>query len=343
MKHIFAIALSLFIGGCASKRVDPKVDARRLATRETFERGVQELDKENYAAAAKIFDGLIVENPATEFDLIAIYNSGSAQEGLGNCERAADRYRQLVRSSAGKFQRIEAMALFRASLMYECLGQDVKAVTSLLDVRKRRAHLPPETIEAEIPARLSAAYSRLGNRKRALYYLTLASRGLKKIVAQEHGAKQLNLLGQTLYLMGKLNEGQRRAEGDGLIYLQGISFQQPYLLQAAELDHEKWTELAAADLEQAYQNIWKFKYSSESDQEKYYTRAIQLTRELRQLRMPNKVSIELTRLFASVDKIESQLQVELTRLGARTKLTPEAQSQQAIKKKGRLVDPKSGR
>jgi hypothetical protein len=66
------------------------------------------------------------------------------------------------------------------SIMYECLGQDTKAITSLLDARKRGKDLPFETQVAEIPGRLAAAYARMNNRTKALEYFNQASEGLRR-------------------------------------------------------------------------------------------------------------------------------------------------------------------
>jgi tetratricopeptide (TPR) repeat protein len=339
-KVLIFLALAA-LTACAGPRPDDEAAAPEAAPPPqlpVFEQGVRALEKEQYAEAAKIFDKLLVTKPATEHDLVTSFNSGSAYEGLGNCSRAGERYREVTRGSSGHFTRLEAQAFYRLALMYECLGQDVKSITALLDAKKRGRNLPPATLSAEIPARLAAAYARIGNRKKALEYFALANKGLKKIVSEESGKKQADILGQSLYLMGQLNPAQRRGEGDPKAFLQGLGMQQPYLLQAVELKHPVWSPKAASDLETAYDNIWKFKFTDTEAQNDFYIRAMQAVRELKRIKMPNETP-EAAAIFRKVDAVESRLNIEIAKVAESTKLTPEAEKRQALKRQGRLITP----
>ncbi|HMN67326.1 MAG TPA: hypothetical protein PKC28_02190 [Bdellovibrionales bacterium] len=341
IKPLFsALVLSFAVAACAIKKKNPLDGIEEEAAKPevmAFDDGLRALERQDYAKAAKIFDKLLVTKPATERDLITLFNSGSAYEGLGNCQRASERYREVVRSGAGKFTRVEGPALYRLSLAYECMGQHVKTVTALLDARKKGKELPYATLHAEIPARLAAAYARIGNRQKAREYFAQASKGLKTLVAQDHGSHQRETLARTLFMMGQLNPGQRRAEGEGLAYLQGLSMQQAYLLQSAEVGQGKWSAQAADDLNLAYANIWKFKIPEGQDYE-YYTRALQTLRELKRIRMPDSPR-EVEAIFANLAKTESRLQSEMAKVAETTKLTPEAEKREALKQTGRLVDP----
>jgi tetratricopeptide (TPR) repeat protein len=304
-----------------------------------FERGLKALEQEQYAQAAQIFDKLLVAKPATESDLVTVYNSGAAHEGLGHCLKSAERYREVVRASAGKFRLLEGQALFRLSLMYECLGQDTKTITSLLEARKKgREGLPFETLNAEIPSRLAAAYARIGNRQKALEYFGQASEGLKKMVAQTANHKQKELLGRTLYLMGQLNSAQRNGENDASTFMQSLSMQQPYLLQAIEMDYTTWSKKAADDLQKAYDNIWHYKFSDDASKREFYTRGLQSIQELRKIRLPDSPP-SVNAVFAHLDKVEQQLHTELSKVAETNKLTPDAEKREGLKRTGRLVDP----
>src|SRR5262245_43474104 len=114
MKRGLLAALIIVLSACASKKVE-ETEFSDHADTPDFQRGLKALEKEDFGLAASIFDGLLVAKPGTEVDLITTYNSGNAYEGLGNCQKAADRYREVVRGSAGKFAAIEAQALFRLS------------------------------------------------------------------------------------------------------------------------------------------------------------------------------------------------------------------------------------
>jgi len=334
------ILITVLMTACASRNQAGPVDfeSEEPAQLPMFQQGVKALEQEQYNEAARIFDRLLVSKPATEHDLVTTFNSAAAYEGLGNCSKAAERYREVTRASSGKFPRIEGLAFYRLSLMYECLGQDVKSVTALLDARKRGQELPFATLHAEIPARLAAAYARLGNRKKALEYFALAGKGLKRIATQESGKRRQDILGQSLFLMGQLNPAQRRAEGDPVAFLKGLSMQQPHLLQAVELQHPVWSKKAAGDLEMAYDNFWKFKFGDNQKQNDFYIRAMQVVRELKRIRLP-KADPEVDAIYAKVDAAERRLNVEIARVAESTKLTPEAEKREGLRREGRLVDP----
>lgn len=341
MKVILTILCVSCLVACAGRsKKGGEVALKEAPVTTDFDKGLKALEREEYTEAARIFDKLLVAKPATELDLVTMYNSGAAHEGLNDCAKSADRYRQVVRSSAGRFKRIEGQALYRLSLMYECLGQDSKTITALLDARKRGTELPWATLNAEIPARLAAAYARMGNRTKALEYFQKASQALKRLVSQETGRRQQDVLGQTLFLMGQLNPSQRGAKGDPTAFLQGLSMQQPYLLQAVEIAHPNWSKRAAEDLLLAYDNIWKLQPQDPEEQNKYFTRALQTTRELKRIRLPGKSDARLDEIFAKVDETESRLQHALAKVGPTNRLTPEAQRREGLKREGRLVTPK---
>lgn len=345
MKNLWVLGLAfqILIIACApTKKADPLPDDPTPPQLPVFEQGVKALEKEQYSEAARIFDRLLVAKPATEHDLAISYNSAAAYDGMGNCAKAAERYREVVRGSAGKFSSLESAAYFRLSLMYECLGQDIKAITALLDARKRKGSLSFATLNAEIPARLAAAYARLGNQKKALEYFALANKGLKRIVSEESGKRQQEILGQSLFLMGQLSPSQRRAEGDPILFLQSLSMQQPHLLQAAEVKHSVWSQKALADLGLAYSNLWKMVPTDPAKRNEFYVRSLQVTRELKRIRMPNEPP-DVEVFFNTLDETERRLNTELAKIDESNKLTPDAEKRESLKKEGKLVNPPKGK
>ncbi len=339
MSKIIAVTgLLVLLAGCAStKKISAGNDQQEEKVTQ-YDQGMRALEHEDYDEAAQIFDRLLVQKPATELDLVVLFDSGAAYEGKGDCARSLDRYRQVVRSSAGKFPRIEGEALFRSSLMYECLGQDAKAITSLVDAKKRGKELPFETLNAEIPARLAAAYARIGNRDKALQYFNQASKGLKQVVTQGGRGLQVERVAHTLFLMGRLSPSQRMAAVEPGTYLQSVSMQQPYLLQAMELNNAAWSTRAQDDLKLAYDNLWKFKIPEPEKRRDFFTRALQSINELRKIRMPKSDS-RIDDVFATLDRTQNQLQGELSRVAETNPLTPEAEKRGGLKREGKLVDP----
>lgn len=332
---------SIFLlAACSTSGGDKAKDLRLSEANPTFERGLRALERQEYGDAARLFDKLLVSQPGTELELVTTYNSGAAYEGLGNCAKASERYREVVRASAKKFPRMEGEALFRLSLMYECLGQDTKAVAALLDARKRGKQLPPEVTQAEIPAHLAAAYSRLGNRDKALEFFEQTGQGLKAIVARSTGSTrpQTELLARTLFLMGKLNPQQRSGEASAESFMQSLSMQQPHLLQAVEINHPVYSPKAADDLELAYDNIWKYNFGEPTGKRQFYERGLQVARELRRLRLP-EANPMVDEIYARLDKTEARLNAELAKLAVTTRLTPESEKREGLKQQGRLVHP----
>lgn len=340
MKTRTLLLALVFVSACSSakKAEEDKQEMAEEMKRPRFEQGLKALDNNRFADAAKVFDGLLVSKPGTELDLITLYNSGAAYEGMGDCPKAAERLREVVRSSAGKFKRIEAQAFYRLSFMYECMGQDNKSIAALLDAKKRSSDLSFAVANAEIPARLAAGYARIGNRQKALEYFALADKGLKKIIAQEEGRRQHEILAQSLFYMGQLNPAQRKGEGDPIGFLQGLSLQQPYLLQSVEMNSTPWSTKAHDDLTTAYDNIFKFKIEDEKTRRDFYTRAIQTCNELIRIRSP-KADPAIDQVYAKVDRTLSQLNSEMAKVAESNRLTPEAQKRDSLKRQGRLVDP----
>lgn len=339
MKLILGCCLVLLMTSCSNSRHKTKVD-RYEEPNPTFEKGMKALEEQQYGDAAKLFDRLLVSKPGTELELVTLYNSGAAYEGLGDCPKAIERYREVVSASAKRFQRMEAQALFRMSLMYECVGQDTKVIAALSDASKRGKFLPPETAQAEIPARLAAAYSRIDNREKAMFYFAEAGKGLKAIVSRGKRASrpQIDLLARTLFLMGQLNPAQRSGQVDPMDFLQSLSMQQPHLLQAVELDHSVYSVKAAEDLSLAYDNLWKFKLEDPAKRREFYIRSLQVANELEKLKLPDSIP-PVQNVFKMLEQTEARLQTELTKVAETTKLTPEAEKREGLKRQGRLIDP----
>ena len=336
------VALSVLIAACASNSTKMReAEALAEANQPEFDRGMRLLEIEDFSGAADIFDRLLLTKVGTEDDLITSYNSGVAHEGLGHCQKALDRYREVVRGSAGKFTRIEVQALFRSSLMYECLGQDKKALAALLDAKKRGPALPLEIERAELPARLAATYSRLGNRPKALEYFNQANTGLKAILASgPTNRKQKEVLARTLYFMGKLNPAQRTADADPMGFLQSLSMQQPYLLQAIEIGNPVWSRKAQEDLTTAYDNMLRYSLKDRELRRQFFVRAQQVMAELRRIRMPNAGPMEDS-VFDQVDKTARHLQIQMADAAEAMPLTPEAAKRQGLRRQGKLEDPKA--
>lgn len=259
---IALITISLVFIGCSlTDKKDPsqqtKASSPDYAVLQKFQRGSEHMDNGEYKKAAQIFESIVVENPTSQVDLLALYNVGSAHESLRHCKKAAKYFRKTAKASRGTFFKIEAQALLRLSYAYECLRRDDKVVISLIDIRRKTNYLPRQIGLAEVPARLGAAYARLGNQKLAEQFFREAEKGIHSLRDDNkdpYGQKEL--LAQTLFLMGKIDKNTFSFKKPRR-YISLLNHQQVYLLKSVELDNKKWSKRAVRHLIELYDHLWK--------------------------------------------------------------------------------------
>ncbi len=225
---------------------------------EDLRRAVRYINAQKYEEALKLIDEFVKREPASPYTQSAQLNAGRALEGLGRWNEAIERYRGVVAMTEGVAPKLQAMALYRMSFCYEALGEDQSVVATLIDVSNRSAYLPEEVATAEVPARIAAAYARSGNFDTALKYYNIAERGLlrlKRLAAEEKG-RVPDWLARTLYYMGTMSF--RRVHWDDFeSALRPLAYGQVYLLEAAELGVDPWSDLAAKDLMSLYGDLWR--------------------------------------------------------------------------------------
>lgn len=205
---LLSVLLSVFsvllISCTNSQKKADSAEAEQFAT--DFERASRALDEKNYPLAARLFDQLRASKPTSEGDFISLFNAGVAYENMRDCQQASVRYRQVVQGSVKKYPRLQALSLYNLSSVYECLGDDTKALASLLEARRLKSHLPPQMASTEMPARLAAFYAELGDRKTAMKFFDEASQGLKQVGAETADSRKFaEKIGQILFLMGRLS------------------------------------------------------------------------------------------------------------------------------------------
>jgi hypothetical protein len=256
-KHWISVAFLIVIVGCASTSKGPKPPEARAVAQ--FDKGYKFLETEDYTQASLIFETILVQNPATEFDMVAMFDAGAAREGMRDCKGAADRYRKVAFAAHGAVPQLKAQALYRLSFAYECLGDDTKVIASLLDVQKESGNLTEEIIRAELPARLAVAYARVGNSHQATIYFDQANRGLSELKNMHRTKAQYrDLIGRTLFFMGRVNLPDDKVKDRPRAYLENIRALQNYLYQAVEMEVPTWSERSLQQLHNAYEQLWSF-------------------------------------------------------------------------------------
>jgi tetratricopeptide (TPR) repeat protein len=340
MKYLWLILPFLMLA-CESKQAKQDLLAQKSSTQTKMEDAIQAMQRSDFSASAAIFDKMLMKNPASEYDLIIIYNDGVSYENMGECKRASELYRKAISgANALKIPRVEAESFYRLSLAYECMGDDQKTIVSLLDTRKRSRNLTPEIASAELPARLATAYARIGQRDKALQYFREAGNGLKQALTQAGTTSRIQqaFAARTLYAMGTLTPIQKGLNGDPRGFLSALAMQQPYLLQSAEMNVSPESRKAADELIFAYENLLKMKPTDMIGGRNFLQSALQNIAEIKKIRLPNKGPM-VDEIYDKIDAQESRIRQQLVTVSDTTPLTQEAQSREGVKRQGRVVSP----
>lgn len=358
ISHFAVIGYIAFVLGCGSRQKNPEssehpdqpvVDGEVM---KQFNKGLDYLDAENYQSAERVFRDLVIKYPANQFHWISMYNLGASYEGLGKCKEAGIAYRKVARASMNKYQRLEAQSLFRMSFAYSCLGFDEKAIAALLDAKRRSKLLQEEVAYAEIPARLAAAYARIGNKSKANEYFSEAKLGVQRLKEKHKNRRAVrDILAKTLFLMGRMMPIEQRARVDSLEYLKTLQQLQIYLLEATELNSAKWSPQAAEEIHNAYENIWslvsnvpqeKTKDPEYRDQKKRQMRFKIVSEALTNLKLLKadfrpglRDNQYVDDLRKSLDQKEQVFQQYLAENAVEIPLSEQAQKTQGLKRQGR--------
>src|SRR4051812_28279569 len=98
LKFVLSAFALLALGGCATAPADPMGPQASPARKSVndFEAANALLDAKRYEDAAKAFDKLRVENPATTLDYFVLLNGGIAYQSMNDCKTAAERYKTTI-------------------------------------------------------------------------------------------------------------------------------------------------------------------------------------------------------------------------------------------------------
>ncbi len=309
---------------------------RERLSLELFNEGNKLLDQANYSGAISKYQELLQKAPATGVETMTLFNMGVAYEAVGNCKGAGQSFRKAIKASSPEQSRLQAQSIYHLSKAYECVGNDIKVISSLIDLERRLDSLPPEVAYAELPARLAAAYARQGNLEAAKEHYRRAELGLAKISSarmKEHEKKEL--LAKTLFSMGSLQVDSMNQQR-GLQVVKSIEFAQKYLLRSVELDNSQWSPRSAETILKAYDKLWLRLTQIES-----YDEALELAKStltnmeiLKRSRFPEAINQEImVALFNQLQKKEILFQGYLVKNSGSVKSTKEDRERFGIKRK----------
>ena len=344
-------------GGSAKKQKEIDREQQQQVA-DTFNVASDFLMAENYRSAISAFQDFLKDYPSSEYELLAKYNLGLSYEGLGRCKAAGRYYREVIGASGKVQPRLRAQSLHRISYVYECLNRDAKVIASLMDVLRHPANISQEVIQAEIPARLAAAYARSGNQRQADEYFKLAQDGLKKLNLEirDHAKKQ-KILGKTLYYMGRLSNHSIDTM-EPMKYVETLRFLQPYLLRASEFRSSAFAPMAANELAEAYDKVWKKiasvkvtrqgeevlnQRATKEQRNRLAQQALASVQALKAQRFPDKNEpVLVTKLFKEIDAQERRFQSYISTNINYNDKTKEAQSREGLIRPGQIKVPSQG-
>ena len=339
-----------------SKKVDiGEVQSQQDEVVSEFEKANRLLDGNQPAEAAALYDALIVKYPGNQLDTVIIFNSGIAYLESKQCELAGERLRKVMRMTTRKFSAIRARATLKMSDVYTCLGEDNKAITNLIEIFLGKHDLPVEILKAEVPAKLAAAYARIGNNKEAEKYFKIAERGLQQVQLTYTGKKQkIEALAKTLFLMGNISQiSVLTMSGDD--YFATIRALQKYLYKSVELNDSTWSPQSSKQIIFAYENVWDYinrvRVSEESDPEiarrdmkieqlRIAQTALTSILKLYDERIPDpNESALITELFKKMKTSEIKIRNFIATNIVGTDLTTQALEVEGLKRAGRVLNP----
>ncbi len=319
-----------------------------------FEQANQRLDEGKATEATAIYDRLIVENPSNPMQHMILYNAGLAYLQAGNCPKAGDRFRQVIRLTNKKIPQVEGRALLGLSDIYTCLGQDTKAVATLVQVSQGKFELPTEINAAEVPAKLAGAYARIGNVKEGERYFRIAEKGLIRLQGTLRDNQRHDEMSRILFMMGNIMQLNTKTMKSG-DYFATIRALQKYLYKSVEMNSKAWSPQAFEMILQAYRQAWEYiddVHAEESEDAAVATReqkrlqleiaqaAIQSLRYLYQERIPNpEEPVVVTQLMERLRSEETRYRNFIATHIVGTGLTREAIEAQGLKRGGRVWNP----
>lgn len=215
---------------------------------------------EKSLASGKFADSLILFkefqnlHPQSRYRQSARMGEAKSLEGLSQWDEAVKIYNDVYLKTVKYQKDIAALAMYNLSFCYEALGDDAKAISSLLDAKKMGSELKPEVALAEIPARLAMLYGKFDRQESARQYFIEAEMGIKKVTESKKDSLNKEWIIKTYYQMGTISTNQLSVDSFSQV-VQGQKYAQIYLIRALEYPDSPWAIRALTQLKETYQNM----------------------------------------------------------------------------------------
>lgn len=351
-RRLFLYLLCAALVGCFSRVKKNEPLRPEIKRTSILSSDIQEkLDQEKFQDAFEMSEVYLNDYPLVPQTQKVQFLRAQALEGLGRCDEAIESYRKIVRTTASS-KDIVAQSLYRLSFCYEATNQDDKLVASLLDVMSRKRDLDVEVVTAEVPARIASAYARLGNKKLADKYFSIADAGIRTLKAKNSGVNLERWLPKTLYFMGTMSVGTFNRE-DFESTLRPLEKSQGFLLEAALVGDPKWSPKAVDEIKAIYTgiieliqkaNLAKNENEEKAEQETRWKMAASTLELLKKLKLESyslktPVPSEAEEIVSFISSKEVELARVLEEKPVGAGLTPEAEKRKQNRRRVRVVDP----
>ncbi|MBK9293448.1 MAG: outer membrane protein assembly factor BamD [Oligoflexia bacterium] len=254
MRHLLLLILFVQMSCSVAELRAPSQKERSF-----YEIGLDSLSEGKYTQAEEKFKELLNNFPTTRWLSSSYYHLGYALEMQQKYPEAAEKYNKVVEYYQGAQSKEAAEAQYRLSICLEAMGDDNKVVLALKQIQPSLKYLSKEIAETEWPARMAAAYARLGDQDEAKLYYAKADLGLKKIRSGTF-LDTSRWLPKTFYSMGATPEG--RLEFDSIEnfekFLLSFGNSQVWLLRAIETKVNPWDDMATKHLLNVYNKSFEF-------------------------------------------------------------------------------------
>ncbi len=331
--------------------IDPQVRAEQEAE---LRKADDALFLQDFISAEKLYLAFQKQFPNSIFYQKAQFGRSKALEYQEKWTEASEAYRSAIEATRVRQPEIAAQALFRLSYCYENLGEEAKVLATLNDVSQMKDQLWPEQIQAELPARFAASYSRVGRTKEAQSYFIKAEQGIAQIRANQASQRTNDWLAQVYFQMGRLSTNQLTNE-NLQSSLDTLKMIQVFSLRSAEMGGEPWSRRAIQGLMENYRDHWNAiqeiplhramevgvaKREQTERKISFTGELLTLISDLRQYRAPSD-PLPVNDLFGFLQNIEKQGKDYLISVGERNALTPESERRLELKRQKMTLRPVS--
>ncbi|UOF00560.1 tetratricopeptide repeat protein [Bdellovibrio reynosensis] len=248
----------LVLSGCghfAKNNVEEEqAKAQRTAEENEIANAEKVLALGRFEEARILFRDFSGRKPQSVFYQSARLGEAQALDGAGKHQEAINLYREIWLKTQTEQPQISALALYQMASAYEAMGDDVKTIATLMDAKKMGQHLPPETVLAEIPARLAAVYARLGREKEAVQYLNEAESGMNRYLQSAGPNVKKEWIAKAYFQMGNITTNQLSEDNfEQVVNSQKVV--QAYLIKALKANDPTWSARAEQKLTETFRDL----------------------------------------------------------------------------------------